>query len=536
MPSPSSPARSAPESGRAPAADPPDRGASPVDEEILTGPAGGIEYEGDPIAPDEAVAADQLAAIREHPDGGEPLKGRRLIFAIVSIALFMASIDATIVATAFHSIERGLHANINWASWTVTIYALGQIIAMPLAGKLSDQFGRKRIFVGAIVLFTVSSLLCGLSTSIYMLIPLRLIQAIGGGAFMPSASGIVADHFGRDRDRALGMFTSIFPIGGIVGPTIGGPISAYLGWRWIFFINVPIGAVLLVLAIRFLPVSVRRPGARVDVRGVCMLATTIVLAMTTISVLGEAGMSPFGWQFLVPLAATVGFGWAFARHTRHAEAPFIPLRLIAGKGFATMNVINLLFGIAVLGFGTLVPLYAQDRYGISQATAGTVLSARAVGVVVVAAVAALMLRRTGYRLPMFVGFSTIVVGIVMLSIGARGLPPYWWLAIFCLVTGVGMGTAVPATNNASLQLAPNDIGAISGLRGMFRQSGGILYVSITTAVLARSPHDRRGSPRRTSSGSIAGVPAVRRDRDDPPRARSPRFVVIKSPVRVPGDA
>ena len=145
----------------------------------------------------------------------------------------------TIVATALHPIGQSLHSTINWTAWTVTIYQLGQIMAMPLAGKISDQFGRKKVYVLSAVVFTTSSLACGLSTSIYMLVAFRLIQAMGGGAFMPSASGIVADHFGRDRDKALAMFTSIFPIGGIVGPVFGGLIAQDWSWRGIFFVNVP---------------------------------------------------------------------------------------------------------------------------------------------------------------------------------------------------------------------------------------------------------------------------------------------------------
>src|SRR6185437_3771717 len=135
------------------------------------------------------------------------------------------------------------------------------ILAMPLAGKLSDQFGRKRVFLVAVALFTISSLACGLSTNIYMLVVLRFVQALGGGAFLPSASGIVSDAFGRNRDRALGMFTSIFPIGGIVGPVFGGVITQDWTWRAIFFINIPVGVVLVALGLRFLPAN-RPSGSR----------------------------------------------------------------------------------------------------------------------------------------------------------------------------------------------------------------------------------------------------------------------------------
>src|ERR1700684_4110856 len=149
----------------------------------------------------------------------------RLIFAIVSIGLFMASIDQTIVATALPAIEKELHAAINWSAWTISVYALGQVIAMPMAGKISDMYGRKTVFMVSAAIFTVSSLCCGLAPNIGLLLLARCVQALGGGAFMPSATGIVSDHFGDQRDRAVGMFTSIFPIGGIVGPVGGAPVG-----------------------------------------------------------------------------------------------------------------------------------------------------------------------------------------------------------------------------------------------------------------------------------------------------------------------
>jgi MFS family permease len=151
-----------------------------------------------------------------------------------------------------------------------------------------------------------------------------------------------------------------------------------------------------------------------------------------------------------------------------------------------MNLINLLFGSAALGFGTLVPLYAEERYGISQLGSGTLLTARAVGTICVAGLAVLALRRTGCRLPIVVGFSIVSAGLLMMFVPPLGMSAYAWLAIAAGVTGVGMGLSVPATNNASLQLAPNQVAAIAGLRGMFRQSGSIIAVSVVTAILART--------------------------------------------------
>jgi EmrB/QacA subfamily drug resistance transporter len=433
-------------------------------------------------APDGSASQATL-----HPDGGDPDPRRRLVFGIVSLGLFMASVDGTIVATALRPIGDSLHSTINWTAWTVTIYQLGQIIAMPLAGKVSDQFGRKNVYLISAAVFTGASLACGLSTSIYMLVSFRAVQALGGGAFMPSASGIVSDHFGRDRDKALAMFTSIFPIGGIVGPVFGGVIAQDWSWRGIFLVNIPIGIVLVGLGIKFIPKGVRRPSAGLDLGGVTLLALTILAAMFAITSLGSTRVELWDPRFYGPLLAACCFGVTFVRRSKRHATPFIPVRLLWGQGFFTMNVINLLFGTAVLGFGALIPLYAQNRYHIQIASAGTLLSARAVGTICIAAAAAMMLRRTGHKVPMIAGFSAIAVGLVMLAIHSPGgVPPYLWLAGWSLLTGLGMGVALPATNNATLQLAPDMVAQIAGLRGMFRQSGGILCVSITTALLARS--------------------------------------------------
>jgi EmrB/QacA subfamily drug resistance transporter len=416
----------------------------------------------------------------------DPLPRRRLVFAIVSLALFMASVDQTIVSTALNAIQHDLHARINWSGWTITIYSLGQIVAMPLAGRISDQYGRKKIFLGAVVLFTTTSLLCGFANSIYLLLPLRALQALGGGAFMPSASGIVSDQFGRDRDRALGMFTSIFPIGGIVGPIIGGVFVTYWSWRGIFLVNVPIGIVLLVLGSRFIPHSDRKVAAKTDLPGVLLLALLLITAMFGITYLGTGGRPIWDPVFLGCEAVAIVSIGLFIRHARRAAEPFIPIRLLHGKGFGVMNAINFLYGSAALGFGALVPLYAEERYHIHTLQAGTLLTARAVGMICVAGLAVMALRRTGYRLPMIVGFLTVGVGLLFMAMQPHGLSAYMWLAATAAITGIGMGLGMPAANNASMQLAPDQIAGISGLRGMFRQCGSIMSVSITTAILARS--------------------------------------------------
>jgi EmrB/QacA subfamily drug resistance transporter len=430
-------------------------------------------------APADASASTASALAEPHPR-------RRLIFFIVSIALFMASVDQTIVATALSPIERELHAGIQWGGWVITIYALGQVLVMPLAGKISDIYGKKRVFLAAAVIFTAASLLCGLSVNIYMLVALRAVQAIGGGAFMPSASGLVSDHFGAQRDRAIGMFSSIFPIGAVVGPILGGVFVTFWSWRGIFLINVPIGIGLIVLGVIFFPKSVRGPRSSIDFYGVLLVGVGIVGAMFGITYLGDPGASALSPTFLISEAVAVIAIWLFLRHARRAKNSFISMRLLFGRGFGTMNLLNFLSGAAALGFAALVPIYAQERFGIPVLAAGTLLTARAIGMILIASAATLALRRTGYRLPMFVGSVVIAAGLVMMAIVPAGISPYLWLSIGACVSGLGMGMSIPASNNAVLHLAPDQVAGVSGLRGMFRQSGAIIAVSIATAAAARS--------------------------------------------------
>jgi EmrB/QacA subfamily drug resistance transporter len=418
--------------------------------------------------------------------GAEPARRRFVVFAVVSLALMMSSVDQTIVATALSSIQHDLHAQVNWSSWTITIYALGQVLVMPLAGKLGDQYGRKEIFLGAVVLFTTASLCCGFANDIYLLIVLRAVQAIGGGGLMPSATGIVSEIFGAERDRALGLFSSIFPIGGIIGPVLGGVFVTYWSWRGIFLVNVPIGIVLLILGTLIIPAIPRRPERQLDIRGVALLGGTLLPAMLGIAYLGGSNSHVASPAFLGPECVAIVACVLFVRHTAKAPSPFISLRFITGRGFGVMNLLNFIYGSAVLGFAPLVPLYAQNRYGLGPLASGTLLTARAAGMIATAGLAVYLLRRTGYRWPMAVGFTLTACGVLGTAISPHGLTPYAWLVLATGICGIGMGISTPSANNATLQLAPEHAAAVAGLRGMFRQSGAITAISVTAAIVARS--------------------------------------------------
>jgi EmrB/QacA subfamily drug resistance transporter len=418
---------------------------------------------------------------------GSPTTSRWVIFGIVSIALFMSSLDSTIVSTGLPTLRRALDAKINWASWTMTGYQLGLVVAMPVAGRISDQLGRKRVFVAAAVLFTTASLACGLADNIDLLIGLRVLQAIGGAAFMPSASGMVVDAFGKDRNRALGMFSSIFPMGALIGPVAGGIILTEWSWRGIFLVNVPVGVVFTLLAVRYLPKSPAK-GGRADILGALLLGGSILGLMLAITSIGDHGVSIASPNFAVPLLISVACVAGFVWQMSHRAEPLIPLHLLRGKVFGAMNLINFVWGACAIGFGSLVPLFAEERYGLTPLAAGTLLTARAFGEITLAIIAALLIQRTGYRLPIMIGSAFIAVGLALIGTRPDTLAPYVWLALWAALTGLGTGLSAPAANNASLELSPNDVGAITGLRGAARQGGAIIGVALTTSIVARSAH------------------------------------------------
>ena len=405
------------------------------------------------------------------------------------MALLMSSLDGTIVATALHAIQDGLHTSINWASWVITAYSVGLVLALSLAGKLSDRFGRRRFFLVSVAVFAGASLCCGLADNIYVLIALRAVQAAGGAGFTPSATGIITENFGQARDKAVGLFGSIFPIGSMIGPIFGGLFVSYWSWRGIFFVNVPIGILLIVCCLRYVPRDperedrARRP---LDITGMVLLGVGTLALMLGISYLGEVGASAASPLFIVPLAAGLLGLALFGRHIRRVRDPFIAPRLIAGRGFGAVNVINIMYGGAVSGLLALVPLYAVDRYHISALGSGTVLTAEGVAVITLSSLAAMALRRTGYRWPLYIGSAITAVGVAGLAIHPGGLSPYAWLAMTACVIGIGTGLSSPATRNACLQLAPDQSATLAALRSTGRMVGQIAVVSIATTIIAQS--------------------------------------------------
>lgn len=424
-----------------------------------------------------------------------------LIFFSIGLSLLMYAIDTTAVAVAFPSIIKGLGTNVLWAAWTISIYLVAVTSAMPLMGNLSDSLGRKRIFLISLIVFTSSSLACGLSPNIYCLVAFRFLQGIGGASFLPTAAGIVSDQFPEHRERAIGLFTSIFPIGGIVGPNLGGWIVSRYSWRAIFYINLPIGIALIVLILILLKESEARSShLRIDYKGASCLFGGILFLMLALNLVAEnlsiatillAGLFSAISLFSISL---------FFRQEKKDPNPILDMTLLRSKPFLAANVYNMIGGAGVFGISSFIPFYATSVHQLSTLESGMILTPRSIGMISTSTLTSFLLRRWGYRWPMVWG--TTIVSLTTLLLAGPGVHllqmtrvPFGVagiLAILIMTIGIGQGIALPAANNACIELMPEKVATITGLRGMFRSVGGAVGISLITIILHLNPNTAAG--------------------------------------------
>jgi EmrB/QacA subfamily drug resistance transporter len=370
---------------------------------------------------------------------------------------------------------------------------------MPLAGKLAEQYGQMRVFLICVFLFTLGSLLCGIAPNIYVLIACRVIQALGGGGFLPSAAGIVAREFPTNRDRMIGLFSSIFPLGGIIGPNLGGFIVAHWSWREVFLINVPIGVVVLLVLLRQAAAYEPTAERRVDVPGALLFAAAISSLLAALSLLGNDASfirSPAFWGLMVAaVVLLLVFAW---QELRTAE-PVLELRLVFRSPFLAINTYNFVFGAAVFGFFTFVPYFAVTVYGMSTVESGAILTPRSLAMTATSALASFYLIRLGYRLPMLLGMACIVATMLLLSqawseirLGGVQIGTFPLVASEVALGGIGMGLAAPSSSNALLDLLPERAAVVTGIRGMFRSTGGVIGTAFIVLALELSPDKAEG--------------------------------------------
>jgi EmrB/QacA subfamily drug resistance transporter len=418
---------------------------------------------------------------------------RYLIFVTAALGLVMYTIDSTAVAVAFPNFIKDFGTNVLWAAWTISIYLIAVTTGMPLVGNLSDRFGRKKIFLFSLILFTTSSLACGLAPNIYALVVFRFFQGIGGASFLPTASGIVSDHFPESRERAIGLFTSIFTIGGIIGPNLGGWVVSRYCWRYIFYINLPIGIGLIVLIMVLLKDSKAFSRPHIDFVGASFFSGAILSLMLGLNVIGE-NFSVSSLLFAaVFLALSFSLFSLFFRQEKKDPNPILDIALLKSKPFLAANLYNMIIGAGVFGIVSFVPLYATSVHKLSTLISGMILTPQSLGVIPASAITSFLLRRWGYRQPMILGLSIISIATILLGqelqlwrmLGIHlGIAEI--LAFLVLVSGIGMGIALPASNNACIELMPEKVATIVGLRGMSRFVGAALGVSLITIILHSS--------------------------------------------------
>jgi EmrB/QacA subfamily drug resistance transporter len=432
------------------------------------------------------------------------LRGHRyFVFAIVAPALFLGSVESTIVAVGLSTIINSLGTNLAVAAWTLTGAQLTSTIVMPLAGKLSDELGRRRIFLTAVVIFCIGSIGSGLSPNIYVLVFFRVLQALGSGCFMPSATGIIGDAFeGDDRRTALGLFASIFPLGGVVGPNVGGIVLSHLSWHWLFFITVPLSFSLFFFGLFLLPADKKkadRPKSRIDGVGAGLFGGamfSILYGMTHLAEHPDAMTAPAPWLFIV-----VGLTMLvlFVRHENASDDPLLDMDLVKRPAFIAANGFNFLYGASLFGVFSLTPYYATEVYHMSPAESGALLTPRSIAMIASSTLSSFLLIRKGYRRPMIIGVLLVFCCLALLSggftnvsLGGVAIPNFWILGVPILIGGLGMGISNPASANAGLDLVPDKMAAAAGMRGMFRQTGGVNGTAAMTIALSQFSDKAQG--------------------------------------------
>jgi MFS family permease len=318
-----------------------------------------------------------------------------------------------------------------------------------------------------------------------MLIFFRLLQAFGGGGFMPSAVGIISEVFPESRQKMIGLFSSIFPIGQIIGPNVGGWLVDSFGWRSVFLINIPIGLFALILSVFLLPAGERKRGS-IDFLGAGLLGMSLAMLMLGLTFLGYGSAAKWAWP---SFAASLVLAVLLLRHEHKVSDPILDLDILKRKPFVAANLYNLIYGGAVVGVLSLIPMFATANYGMTPSECGLLLTPRSVGMIIASVLTSIYIMKWGYRWPLIIGNTATVVGLYFLGLEPASVL-FLYLIMFLL--GAGVGVLSPTANNACIELLPERAATITGIRGMFRQMGGALSVTIATLVVEMVGDPSRG--------------------------------------------
>jgi EmrB/QacA subfamily drug resistance transporter len=414
------------------------------------------------------------------------LSHRRVLIIIGALLLgmFLAALDQTIVATALPTIVADLHGA-SHLSWIVVAYLLAATVSTPLWGKLGDQYGRKFFFQAAIVIFLCGSALSGLSQSLTELIAFRAIQGLGGGGLMVGAQAIVGDVVSpRQRGRYQGLFGAVFGMASVIGPLLGGVFVEQLSWHWIFYINIPIGAVALAVIAVQVPGGLGRVHHVIDYLGtaVLMLSVTCLVLFTSLGGTTYPWGSPTIVAFGVAGAVLLGI---FAVVERGATEPVLPLHLFSIRAFSVTSVVGFIVGFALFGGVTYLPVFFQVVHGESPTISGLELLPLLVGLIVCSTGSGLVISKTGrYRVFPIAGTALMTVGLLLLSQVGIGTS-LAMVALYMFVLGVGLGCVMQVLVLIVQNAVPySELGVATSSATFFRSIGGSFGVAIFGAIFS----------------------------------------------------
>ena len=414
--------------------------------------------------------------------------GRTLaVYFSVLIAMFMAALDMNIVVTALPTIAGEL-GGLNLFGWVGAAYLLTTAAVSPFYGKLGDMYGRKPVLIVAIVLFLAGSLACGSMPSMPWLVAARVLQGLGAGGLMVSVFAVIGDLFSpRQRARYQGYSTAVFTLASIIGPVAGGYITANIGWRWIFLVNVPIGFIVLGLLMVVMKSTANGKHHHVDYAGGVLLAiATTAIVYWSDHILDSTG--PTLWTFVLPAMAVLA-GVLFVVVERRAPEPIIPLKLFANRSVSLVVAISVLGGMATLGLFFYFALYLQAITGLSPESVGFIFMPSSVTSLVGSMVAGSIIARTG-RYKLFPVLSMALGVLTMLSfLLVTPSSPIWMLAVQMGFFGLSLGLSIQVMIIAVQNAAPReDIGAATGLVTLARTIGASLGLAINGAVMTSALH------------------------------------------------